>query len=68
MRISFLFKKAQIENIVKSEKIENSEIIEFRNIILMFWPVFCWFLMVRWCGIYVIKQNRKYHMGPYKGI
>ena len=31
----------------KSDNSEKLEFVRFRFIFLMFWPVFCWFLMVR---------------------
>ena len=31
--------------------------LKFRSLFLMFWLVFRWFPMVRWCGICVIEQN-----------
>ena len=50
-------------------------ILQFRYIFLMFWLVFRWFPMVRWCGICVIEQmdvkqarGEHWNLGILRGI
>ena len=61
---SFLFVQ-QRQKSWKTRKIGKhvkTELILFRSISVMFSLVFGWFLMVRWCRIFVIKQNGKFHI------